>query len=94
MAENKSNDWRSSASKKRIKGLIAAELLQLFEIHSETRVAVHVTNIQRSKGRSTGTNPDGTPKFRDPYYVEDEEFLKDLQAYRAELEDKITEDDD
>lgn len=92
-----SDEWRVSAKNKRIRGLVATELLQLFETHNDTTVAVHLINILRSKGRIedrvAGSKPDGAPKYRDPYFLKDEEFLKDLQNYRTELE-KVTDDDE
>lgn len=89
-----SDDWRSAAKTKRIRGLIATRLNQLFETYNDTPIAIHLSNITRSKGRIEGKSADGSPKFRDPYFVKDEEFLKDLENYEIELEEKLTENDD
>jgi hypothetical protein len=88
-----SNDWRSAAKTKRVRGLIATRLNQLFETYNDTAIAVHLINILRSKGKIEGSNLDGTPKYRDPYHLKDEELLKDLENYEIELEEKLTEDE-
>ena len=82
-------EWRSNANKRRTRGLICTELLELFEIYDDMTVAAHLVNILRSKGRVVGFNTDGTPKYRDPYHIKDEELLKDLESYKASLIDKV-----
>ena len=84
--------WKGAANKRRIRGLIGTELLQIFEIYDDTPVAAHLVNILRSKGQIVKTKPDGTPVFRDPYHLKDEETLKDIEVYRAELDEKATEE--
>lgn len=92
--QSTTDDWRSSAKNKRTRSLIASQLLQLFEIHNDTSVAVHLLHILRSRGASYTEDSNGIPKRRDLFHIKDEEFLKDLENYKAELEEKITEDDE
>lgn len=103
-------DWKSNAKRRKTRGIISTELIQLFEIHDDLPVAAHLINIVRSKGAIAGYKEtkvpvikDGivvsytdikTPIFRDPYYIEDEVFLKELENYRNTLDNKATEEED
>ena len=84
--------WKKNANIRRTRGLIETELLQLFEIHHDLPVAAHLVNILRSKGNIVGKRADGSPIFRDPYYMEDEQFLKELENYREQQDRKVMED--
>lgn len=86
MKEDKLTDWRSNAKKRRIRSLIAQQLLQIFEIYEDRGTAAHMVNILRSKGKVVGFNKDGSAKYRDPYYMQDEETLKLIENYREELD--------
>lgn len=102
--------WKGSANKRRTRGLIGTELLQIFEIYDDTSVAAHLVNILRSKGNVTGYKPekhkvageDGkdkwvtiqVPVYKDPYYNKDEETLKDIETYRAKLDESIIDQED
>jgi hypothetical protein len=87
--------WRGTANKRRTRGLIGNELLQIFEIYDDTEVAVHLVNILRSKGKIISYKEDGvTPVYRDPYYMKDAETLKEIEVYRAELDSKIADPED
>jgi len=81
-----STDWRSNAKKHRIRQLIVTTWLQILELYPDKPMAVHMVNILRSRGTVTGTNSDGTPKYRDPYFITDEEALKILESYKEELD--------
>lgn len=84
--------WRSTADKRRTRGLIGNELLQIFEIYDDTEVAAHLVNILRSKGKIIAYKEDGvTPVYRDAYYMKDTETLKEIEVYRAALDAKVTE---
>jgi hypothetical protein len=45
-----------------------------------------MVNILRSKGTVTGTTSSGDPKYRDPYFISDEEILKIMESYKEELD--------
>ena len=92
--ETNATDWRSTASKRRTRGIIGNELVALFEVHDDIPIAQHLVGIMRSKGKTIGTNADGTPKYRDFYSIKDEEFLKDLEAYKEDIQKIKTEEDD
>lgn len=83
--------WRGTANKRRTRSLIGNELLQIFEIYDDISIPVHLVNILRSKGKIIGKKPDGTPIYRDPYHISDEEILKDIEVYRVELDSRVTE---
>lgn len=82
---SKTNEWKTAANARRIRQLISNELLSLFEIHDDVPVAVHLVNITRSKGKIVDHKPDGTPIYRDPYTMRDEDFLKELESYSEDL---------
>jgi len=88
MAENleTSTDWKSNAKKRRIRQLTVATWLQVLELYPDRPVAVHMVNVLRSKGTVVGKKPDGSPKYRDPYYITDEDILKILEGYKEELD--------
>lgn len=95
MSENKSaNDWRSTANKRRTRGIIGSELVALFEVHDDIPIAQHLVNIMRSKGKIVGTKPDGTPIYRDFYSIKDEEFLKELEGYKEDIQKIKTEEEE
>ena len=79
-------DWKSNAKKKRTRQLIVNTWVQILELYPERGAAVHMVNVLRSKGTITGTKPDGSPKYRDPYFITDEEMVKILEVYRDELD--------
>lgn len=81
----KTNEWKSAANARKIRQLISNELLSLFEIHDDVPVAEHLVNITRSKGKVVGQKPDGSPIYRDPYTIKDEDFLKELESYSEDL---------
>ena len=92
---SKSEDWRATANRKRTRGLIANELIALFEVYDDLTIPQHLVNIMRSKGKVVAISPvDGTPKYRDAYYTKESDFLKDIEAYREELQKMKTEDDE
>ena len=81
-------DWRSNAKKHRIKQLVNTTWLQILELYPETRTAVHIVNIQR-KMKFVPHDSEvtkGEQKFRDPYFVSEEEMLKILENYKEELD--------
>lgn len=88
-----SREWKDTANKRRTRGLISTELVEIFEIYDDTPVAVHLVSIFRSKGKVMGHKADGSTVYRDPYYMKDEEVLKDIENYRAELDLKVTENE-
>lgn len=88
-----SREWQNTANKRRVRGLIGTELLQIFEIYDDTPVAVHLVSIFRSKGKVMGHRADGSTVYRDPYYMSDTEVLKEIESYRAELDSKIIENE-
>lgn len=90
----KDQEWKITANKKRTRSLISNGLTALFEVHSEVAIAQHLVSIMRSKGKVVGKKPDGTPIYRDFYSIDDQEFLKDMEAYTADLERIKTGEDD
>lgn len=88
------NDWQSNSKRRKTRGIIATELIQLFEVHDDLPVAAHFINIVRSKGVIVGRRTDGSPIYRDPYYIEDAVFLKELENYREYLDNKPIEDEE
>jgi len=88
---NNSSDWKSSQNKRRISSLISTTLLQIFEVYDDKTVANHLINILRSRGTVTALNKDGTPKYRDPYFIKDEEILKIMENYKEELDNEALE---
>lgn len=84
--------WKKNANIRRTRGLVGTELIQLFEIHEDLPVAAHLVNILRSKGNIVGKRADGSPIYRDPYYMEDEQFLKELEIYRVKQDERVLED--
>lgn len=79
-------DWKSNAKKKRERGLIETTWAQIISLYDDRPVAVHMVNILRSKGSVVGKKPDGSPIYRDPYYLTDEEVLKIMEGYKEELD--------
>jgi len=79
-------DWKINAKKKRTRQLIVNTWVQILELYPERAAAIHMVNVMRSKGNVTGTKPDGSPKYRDPYFITDEEMVKILENYRDELD--------
>lgn len=79
-------DWRSNANKRRTRTLIEATWSQIISLYDDKPVAVHMVNILRSKGTVVGKRADGSPIYRDPYYLDDSETLKIMEAYREELD--------
>lgn len=79
-------DWKTNAKKIRVRSLACTTLLQIFEIYDDQSIAMHLVNILRSRGAIEGRNPDGSPRFRDPYYLKDEDILKIMENYREELD--------
>ena len=85
--EVKSSDgWRINASKRRTRALIETTWAQIISLYDDKPVAVHMVNIMRSKGAVVGKRADGSPIYRDPYYMSDEETLKIMESYREELD--------
>lgn len=85
--EVKSSDgWRINANKRRTKALLDTTWSQIITLYDHIPVAVHMVNIMRSKGAIVGKRADGSPIYRDPYYMSDEETLKIMEAYREELD--------
>ena len=85
--------WRGTANKRRTRGLVGNELIQIFEIYDDTPIAMHIMSIMRSRGKPVGFKADGvTPIFRDPYYMSDEELLKEVELYREEKDTRVTEE--
>lgn len=83
---NDQTDWKANATKKRIKQLLITTWVQIIELYPETPYAVHTVNLMRSRGNVVGKNKDGTPKYRDPYFLKDEDMLKIMESYREELD--------
>lgn len=81
----KTTEWKSAANARRVRQLISNELLALFETHDDIPVAQHLVNITRSKGKVVDHKPDGSPIYRDPFTIRDEDFLKELESYSEEL---------
>ena len=84
--ETGQKDWRQNAKKRRIRSLIGITWSQILEIYDDTPAAIHTVNIMRSRGEVVGKKPDGSPRFKDPYYMDDEEYLKRMENYREELD--------
>jgi hypothetical protein len=80
------SNWKANAKKHRVRSLIVTEMSHLLEIYNDTASAVHLINIIRSKGEVEGKNPDGTVKYKDPYFLTDEDLLKRIENYREELD--------
>jgi hypothetical protein len=91
---SKPNEWKAAANARKIRQLISNELLSLFEVHDDVPVAQHLVAITRSKGKIVGHKPDGTPIYRDPFTIKDEDFLKELESYSEDLKrSKLGEDE-
>jgi hypothetical protein len=85
--EVKSSDgWRINADKRRTNALIDTTWAQIRALYDHIPVAVHMVNIVRSKGVIVGKKADGSPIYRDPYFMTNEETLKIMEAYREELD--------
>lgn len=84
---NNPTDWKSNAKKRRIKQLVNTTLLQILELYPETRTTIHLVNIQR-RLKVVSSIEEGVKesKFRDPYFVSEEELLKILENYKEELD--------
>ena len=79
-------DWKFNAKKRRIRQLVNTTWLQILELYPDRSAAVHMVNILRSKGTVTGTTSSGDPKYRDHYFISDEEILKIMESYKEELD--------
>lgn len=79
-------DWRSNANKRRTRTLIETTWSQIISLYDDKPVAVHMVNILRSRGAVVGKRSDGSPIYRDPYFLDDSEILKIMEAYREELD--------
>ena len=77
---------KSNAKNRRIRSLAATTLLKIFELYDDQSIAMHLVNILRSRGAIEKKNPDGTVKYRDPYYLKDEDILKIMENYKEELD--------
>lgn len=82
----RSTDWKTNANKRRTRSIAGQTLIQIFEIYDDKSLAAHLISLIRSKGVVVGQNKDGSPKYRDFYYLKDEEVLKILESYREELD--------
>ena len=80
------SDSKTNAAKRRTRSLIGTTFVQIVEIYDDSSAAVHMVNILRSKGTVTGVDKNGNPKYRDPYFIRDEEMLKIMENYREELD--------
>ena len=80
------NDSKANATKRRTRSLIGTTFVQIVEIYDDYSAAVHMVNLLRSKGNVVGVDKNGTPKYRDPYFIKDEEMLKIMENYREELD--------
>jgi len=67
--------------RRRTRSLFITELSSIIEVHDDETIAMHLINILRSKGKIVGSNPDGTPIYRDPFFITDAELLKDTENY-------------
>lgn len=86
-------EWQSSANKRRTRGLAGNELIQIFEIYDDIPIAAHLATLMRSRGKIVSFKEDGiTPVYKDKYHLKDEEMLKDIETYRAELDSRVTEE--
>lgn len=83
---NNATDWRTNANKRRTRSLIVTTFTQILELYPDKPAAVHMVNLLRSKGVVSGENKDGSPKYRDPYFIDDPEMLKLMETYREELD--------
>ncbi len=97
-----SKEWKSVANKRRTRGLIGTELLQIFEIYDDISVARHLSTLMRSRGKVIAykeekyrrIHEDGTvttgsiqvPVYKDFHHLGDEESLKEIESYRLELD--------
>lgn len=79
-------EWKKNAEKRRVKQLVIKTLVDILELYPDTSTAIHLVTILRSKGLKTGENQDGTPKYRDPYFIKEESLLKVLENYKEELD--------
>ncbi len=79
-------EWKINSKNKRTRQIIVNTWIQILELYPERGAAVHMVNVLRSKGTTDGVKPDGTPKYRDPYFIKDEELVKILESYRDELD--------
>lgn len=79
-------DWKSNAKDRRIRSMAATTLLKIFELYDDQSIAMHLVNILRSRGAVEKKLPDGTVKYRDPYYIKDEDILKIMENYKEELD--------
>ena len=86
MKETTQRDWKANANKRRLRSLIGVTWCQILEIYDDTPAAVHMVNIMRSRGEVVGTKSDGSPRFKDPYYMDDVDTLKRMENYREELD--------
>jgi len=89
MKKETNTDYKTEAGKKRTRQLIVQNWIQILELYPERSVAVHMMNTLRSKGIVAGVKTDGSPKYRDPYFIKDEEMVKILENYRDELDNEI-----
>lgn len=85
--EVKSSDgWKINAHKRRTRALIETTWAQIISLYDDKSVAIHMVNILRSKGAIVSRKPDGSPVYRDPYFITDVEILKIMEVYREELD--------
>lgn len=86
MLERSIPEWKKNAEKRRVKQLVIKTLVDVLELYPDTSTAIHLVTILRSKGLKVGENPDGTDKYRDPYFIREEAMLKILENYKEELD--------
>lgn len=79
-------DWKSNANRRRVRSIAGQTLIQIFEVYDDRAIFAHLVNILRSRGIITGHNKDGSPIFRDPYFIKDDEGLKIIETYREDLD--------
>ena len=92
--ESTNNDWRSTANKRRTRSIIGNEIVAMIEVYNDIPVAQLFVTIMRSKGKIQGNKPNGDPIYRDPYKIHDEEFLKELEATKEDLQKLKTGEDE
>ena len=97
-AENETKkEWQKTANKRRTRALLETTWSQIIAIYDDKPIFVHMVNILRSKGAIAGYREEEevvngklvktkVPIYRDPYYIDDEEALKIMEAYREELD--------